>query len=365
MKNLKLKPLNLLYNITVFAVLFAIMQVNVLYALPAGFVSGVVLGFCKSKAVALFMAVQVEIWEKDIESNLKQDNTFLSTFKQAEKANINGRTVHIPQAGKGGNVAKNRTQLPAEVKRRTDTVVSYQINEFTSDPMLITNAEDAELSYDKRSDVLEDERRNLAEDVAEDVLQSIVHAQVGVNTDLPASSIIVTSGADVQATALDATGTRKAYALKDLQTARTFFIKQKMWTEGRMFALISAEAAAQIFPADSLIAATYMASVSEAERRAGVMYKAYGFNIMVRSTVYTLTGAGAFKPFGAEGAATDCEGIVFYNGNAVEFAMGDVEFFANEKEATFYGDVYSFLVRCGARARRANYEGILVIKQAA
>lgn len=366
MKNLKLKPLNLLYNVLVLMVVFAFTGINILFAIPAGLVFGIVLGFAKSKSFeyALFMAIQKEIWEDEIESNLYSDNKFLSTFKAADKENIQGRTVHIPQAGIGGDVVKNRTQLPATVKTRTDTIVSYQINEFTSDPMRVEHKDGEELSYDKMNDIMEDDRAKLNESVAEDVLMSIVKAEVGTDTNLPATSILTTDSATtVAATAPEATGLRKAYAIGNFQKARNFFIRQKRWTEGNMWALITPDAESQVFPADSIVTATYMASVTEEERRAGVMYKVQGFKIMVRDAVYVLNNAGAFKPRAAAGAATDDEGIVFYNGNAVEFALGDIEFFENYKDATYFASICSFLVRCGARARRKAFEGILVFKQ--
>lgn len=365
MKNLKLKPANLLYNILVFVVLFAVVGVSIVYAVPAGLATGILLGFVPVKEVALFMAIQKEIWEDHIEQGLYADNQFLSTFSKADKKNIEGRVVHIPQAGAASNVEKNRTILPATVSQRTDTLVSYQINEFTSDPRLVTNAEEMELSYDKRNSVFEEDRATLAESVAEDVLLSVVKAQVGANTDLPAGNILLSAGADVAASAPGATGTRKAYAVGDLQRAQTFMIAKKVWTEGKMFALLTAQAAAQMFPADSVVTATYMASVSPEERKMGIRYKAYGFDIMVRSSVYVLNASGAFKPKTASTATTDVEGIVFYNGNALEFAMGDVEVFERQDDPTFYGSILSFLVRCGARAKRAAYDGILVIKQGA
>lgn len=364
MKNFNFKPLNLVYNILVFLVLFAFTGINVAYAVPAGAVSGVILGFMPVKEVAMFMAIQKEIWQNHIEEGLYADNQFLNTFSKADKENIQGRTVHIPQAGGASNVEKNRVVLPATVTQRTDTLASYQINEFTSDPRLVTNADEAELSYDKRNSIFQEDRATLAEEVAEDVLLSVVKAQVGANTDLPAGNILSTLGADVAASAPGATGTRKAYSVNDLQRAQTFMIAKKAWTEGKMFALLTAQAAAQMFPADSVITATYMASLSPEERKMGIRYDAYGFKILVRSSAYVLSAAGAFKPQSAVTATTDVEGVLFYNGNSLEFAMGDVEIFEKQKDPTFYGDILSFLVRCGARAKRAAYEGLLVIKQA-
>lgn len=361
---IKFKPLNLLFNIFVLAFLFSLASVNVLYAVPAGIVTGAVLSCVSLKSLSLTMAVQREIWTKDIQEGLYKDNPFLKTFTPADPDNISGRTVHIPQSGGGSSVTKNRASFPATAKRRTDDISSYTIAEHTTDPIHIPDAETIELSYDKRASVIQEDRATLSEAVAEDMLVNVVKSPASTTTQIPSASILVTAGEDVQATAPSATGNRKSYKIIDLQRAANFFRRQKSWTEGRMFALLTPEAAAQMFPADSQITATYMASVSEQERRSGIVYKAYGFNIMLRSSVYVLDTAGAFKSISAAGAATDDEACLFYNGNCIEFAEGDIKMFGNEGDATYYGDVYSFLVRSGGRAKREKYEGILLIKQA-
>lgn len=365
MKNqIQFKPLNLLYNILVLALLFALVGVHVFYAVPAGVITGLIVGFAKSPGGSLYMAIQKDIWTRHVEQQLFKDNKFLSSFTPAEKENINGRTVTIPNAGAAANVVKNRTTLPATVTQRTDVPTSYEIAEFTTDPRVIKNADKYELSYDKRQSVIRDDTAKLAEEVAEEALLSIVRSPVGTTTNLPATSILVTAGGDVPATAPGATGNVKSYSINDFQRARSFLIRQKAWTEGQMYAVITAEAEAQMFPADSVVTATYMNAVSEAERRSGVMYKAFGFKIFTRSTAFILNAAGAFKPLSAAPATTDVEGIVFYNGLNVEFAMGDVEFFDNPGRSEYYGDLLSFIVRAGGRARRENFEGVLVIKQA-
>ncbi len=56
-----------------------------------------------------------------------------------------------------------------------------------------------------------------------------------------------------------------------------------------------------------------MASVSEKERREGVIYTVQGWKILVRSSVYTLADDKSFKAFGSVVEATDCEGALFWN----------------------------------------------------
>ena len=311
------------------------------------------------------MALEIEMWDKSIQEKLKEDNGFLAQVSAVDAGNVlSGKIVHLPQAGEPSKVVKNRKTLPAAVKQRKDTEVLYSIDEYTTDPVHIPHAETVELSYDKRRSVLDQDIAGLSEAVAEGMLTNFVVSPIGDNKSLPKTSILSTEGEKVSATAPEATGERKAFALKDLQRVGNFMRRQKAWSEGNMYALLTPEAATQLFPADSQLTATYMSAASEQERRQGIIYKVQGWNILIRSSVYVLTAAKAFKAFEAKGAATDCEGCLFWHKNMVEKAIGTTQIFEKIKDPTYYGDIYSFLVRVGGRARRKNYEGVAVLMQA-
>lgn len=312
------------------------------------------------------MGLEVEIWNKSIQQKLKEDNGFLNHVSNVDSdAVLSGKIVHLPQAGAPSKVVKNRKTLPAAVKQRKDTEVLYAIDEYTSDPVHIPHAATVELSYDKRRSILDQDIEHLSEEVAEGMLTNFVVSPVGDNKALPKANILLTEGEkNVSATAPGATGERKAFALKDLQRMANFLRHQKAWSEGKMYALLTPEAATQLFPADSQLTATYMAAASEKERKSGIIYKTQGWNILIRSSVYLLTAAKNFKAFNTKGAATDCEGCLFWNKTMVEKAIGATETFEKIKDPTYYGDIYSFLVRMGGRARRQNYEGVAVLMQA-
>lgn len=312
------------------------------------------------------MALEIEIWQETIYGKLREDNTFLNHVADVSSDHIlNGTVVHIPQAGTPSKVVKNRKTLPAQVQTRKDGEVLYAIDEYTSDPVLIRNAETKELSYDKRRSVLDEDLENLSEEVAEGMLTNFVISPVGENRELPKDNILFTDSKEIiDATVAGATGKRKAYSLKDLQRMQVFFRKQKAWTEGKMFALLTPEAAVQLFPADSPVTATYMASVTPEERKLGIIYNVQGFKIMIRSSVYVLSEAKEFKAFGALADANDSDGCLFWNYNHLEKAIGKTEAFDDLGNPVYYGDIYSFLVRMGGRARRKNYEGVAVLQQA-
>jgi hypothetical protein len=329
-------------------------------------VSGTVLSAINLPKGLSLMAIQVEIWQNHIEQEIFKDNSFLRLSHNADGNVINSKAVHIPQSGGSGNVVKNRSTLPAAIRKRTDTDVIYLLDEFTTDPVLIPNADTHELSYDKRNSVLGEDRDKLVEFIAEETiynwLNSPAYSTYGITT-IPAGSILGTTGAAVAASAPSATGTRKAATLADLQAMKTFFRNQKTWHNDRMYGMLTPEMEAELFPADSQITASYMRSVSEAERREGVIYKVQGFKLMTRSSVARVNAAGAVLAPEAVGSATDKEASLFWYDQAVEFAFGGVEAFEQLGDPTMYGDVYSFLARSGSRARRAGYEGIALLER--
>lgn len=312
--------------------------------------------FAASQGFAM-MAIQKEIWEGDIVEGLRTANPFLQYAFNADQYVLAGKVVHIPQVGVGGDVVKNRTSLPATVKKRTDTDITYPLDEFTGDPMLIPHADTIELSYDKRQSVTQEARRNLYETVAMELLYEWMK-------NIPARGVIPTSGAAAAATAQGATGTRKVAMLADLQKARTMLATQNAWVEGEMFALVPSSLLAQLFPANDTTTAIYFTQVSEQERRAGIMARVQGFQLLERSTVAYYDNAGALKAPGAASATTDSEAIFCWNRNAVERALGEVKMFESVGEPTYYGDIYSFLMRMGGRNRRADNKGIVSIIQA-
>lgn len=367
MKTFKIK--SYLFNFVVLlflASIFTPITANVaLGASIVAFATGTVVSFTKN--LGFFMAIQVEIWQNHIEKELFKDNQFLRHSHKADGNVIDSKIVHIPQSGGSGNVEKNRPTLPATIRKRTDTDVVYVLDEFTTDPVRIPDADKHELSYDKRSSVLGEDMDKLKEFVAEETIYSWLTSTAVTGygaTALPVSSIGETTGASTPATAPSATGNRKKMTKTDFQKAKTFLKNQKRWINGKMCALITPDMEADLFPADDLVSVTAMNQVTEQERREGVMYALQGFKIFVRNTVVRLAADNTIKTPEAVGAATDNEAALFWYEKSVEFAYGTTKAFQDLGNPVYYSDIYSFLVRSGARARRADYGGIYLCKQA-
>lgn len=300
------------------------------------------------------MAIQREIWEDHIEGNLFKNNEFLLASTDASQFVLQGKVVHIPQAGALPNVAIDRSSLPATVTQRTDVDITYALDEYTTDPILIPNADTMELSYNKRESVLSEHESALRQVTADNILIDWASA---VN-------FVTTSGGAVTSHLTGTTGNRKLFAIDDLKNAMLMLNKQNVPVEDR-YALMSADMYQQL--TDSMDATQYRDFSQAFDAKDGILGRLYGFNIMMRSSVVVYNNATTpvVNAYGATGAATDNDGVLCWQKNAVERALGEVKFFERIGDPTYYGDVYSVLVRMGARKRRSDERGIVAIVQAA
>ena len=300
------------------------------------------------------MAIQKEIWTNHIQENLFKDNEFLNYGFNADQYVLQGKVVHIPNSGSTATIVKNRTSLPATVIQRTDIDVTYSIDEFTTDPILIPNADTIELSYDKLSNVLSEYESALRQLVGDWMLYNWRAEN--------AASIVRTSGANVTAHMPSATGTRKKFMLADVKAARLLLNKQNVPKDDR-YLLIDSDMYDQLM--DELNISTYRESSKDLDLPKGVIGKIFGFYIMERTTVMVANNAGTpvIQLPGAAAAIAD-NGVAFaWQKNTVERAFGMIDFFENIGDPTYYGDIYSALVRMGGRKRRTDHKGVCAIIQ--
>jgi hypothetical protein len=95
----------------------------------------------------------------------------------------------------------------------------------------------------------------------------------------------------------------------------------------------------------------------------GTIGRLYGFDILERSTVATAASTDAFKALGAAGAAGDNSVSIVWQKDCVARALGEVKFFEDINNPLYYGDLYSSLLRMGARRRRADNAGVAAFIQ--
>jgi hypothetical protein len=298
------------------------------------------------------MAIQKEIWMASIVEGLFANNTFLAKAFNADEFVNQGKTVHIPNAGSPSGVVKNRADFPATVTARTDVDLTFNLDEFTTDPIRIPQADTVELSYNKRESVLRQDKAVLVETIS----NALIFAW-----SLDSSSNIKTTGDTVAAHTPAATGDRKALTKEDIKRAMDIFNGQDVPQEGR-YMLIDAVMYGQLL--DSLTTHETMAFMGAADVVTGVLGKLYGFNIMMRSKAGWYDNAVTPKDWlTGTGETTDNGAAIAWHTNSVCRALGEVVMFDHVSDPTYYGDIYSFLIRCGGRPMRYDVKGLLAIIQ--
>lgn len=295
------------------------------------------------------MALNKEIWEQSVVEGLFADNGFLGRAIN-HSAFADNHTVHVPNAGSAPEVTKNRAVFPASASGRTDYDLSYNLDEFTTAPIHIKNAEEVELSYDKRQSILGATQAALKEAVAADILKKWV----------PSGYTFVQTTGDSVAHHLDSqTGNRKKVTVADIVAVKKQMDKDNIPQEGRCF-MLDYEMYAELL--DALSAAQSNAFLASADTQRGIVGRLFGFDFYMRSQVLRCTSAGSALQ--TTPTATDQAAGIAWSDKAVSVAQGQTEIFESENDPTYYGDIVSALVRAGGSYMRYDKKGVVLLVQA-
>lgn len=313
-------------------------------------------------------AIPVEIFRTYIIEKLRKENPHLAHAFDESSFVLGGAVVHIPQAGASPNVVKNRNTFPATAVMRGDTMVTYALDVYSTDPVHVTWQEANEISYDKTDSVLNDHVATLVEEIGDNMIYNWIHGlkkSGGTYVDdiIPATNIIATSGTATAVNPEDGqTGTRNAFVAADLMKAQAFMNKQSVAKQNR-FALIESYMYQQLM--DSLSTNQMAAFQQTADLKNGIVGKLYGFNLMERSSVLAFAADGTPTIPGQALDADSNLGVLCWQRDCVTKSVGDIKPFQSVDDPTYYGDIFSALVKFGGRARREDWKGVAVIRQAA
>lgn len=303
------------------------------------------------------MALQTEIWVTEIQENLFPANDFMSRCKD-HSAFINHLTVHLPQSGSNPAVFKNNTSLPVSINQRTDSDFTYSLNNYKGEPILITNLEEMQNSYDKRSSVLGNVTRNMRFAIGNQTLYA--WAPSGL------SRIVRTSGTAV-ATALapSATGTRNAITLNDISAMKAKLDNDNVPLEGRILMMPADIYNNQLLQINN-IQAFYAYNMPVVQT--GKAPTIFGFEIMIRPSICVYDTSAVIKSISDIGlpsapAATDNLACIAYHPDFVSKAEGGINVYAQENLPQYYGSVLSIEVQHGASPLRSSSIGIVALVQ--
>ena len=329
--------------------------------------------FVRTPAGALGMAVTPEIWTEYIIGNLFKNNEFLLHSVDESQYVLQGSVVHIPQAGSPSGVKRNRQSLPATITKRKDVDITYALDEFTTDPRFIPEAEKQELSYDKLNSCMMEDMQYMRQVTAEAMLYNW-RPMYFIKASKTKSADYLVHG----------TGVRTGVQVADFTKAKTIFNKQNVPVEGR-YVILPEEMYKQLCEDVRDSQSQHLSAVYNNVN--GELEKLEGFTILHRSTVLmasnsTLSAVSGTKYFrwtstdltydveeaenieaGGAVANTCCLYGLFWQESMVARAMGATKMFSNAGDPQYYGDIYSFMQRLGGRTRRADGKGVLGLIQ--
>ena len=313
------------------------------------------------------MSLLHEIWSQTISENLYQNNEFMKKATDHSMW-VQYKTVHVPQAGAKPTVEKNRALLPASIGQRSDSELTYSLNQYTTDPILITNIEELQVSYQKRTSVL----FNIMQQ-----LQFVVSTQT-LYTWAPsgASRIVRTSGSTstLNLPHSTATGSRKMLTLADITAARQILDADYVPQEGRILLIPS-----YMYNVDLL----NIAGVIQAQQYgspvlpSGVVARVAGFDIMVRPDVlvYDNTATPVIQTISGDGSITtpatsDNGAALAFHPNFVAHALGAITPYYNAGSSgaglpEYYGSIFSAEVMHGATLLYSSQKGVVALVQSA
>ena len=298
------------------------------------------------------MALNKQVWLNTIVENFFPDNSF-ATKSIDDSVFVSNKTVHIPNAGAPSGVEINRTEKPATVKQRTDQDLTYDMDELTTKPIYIQNVDTVELSYDKSQSILWNDRMELQKQAHQNLLYRW----------FVSGKVIETKG-DARAahTSSTATGNRKKMTKATVLELMTKFNQDDVPASGR-YILLDACMYADLL--DDLTDKELSAFLASANAQKGIVGELYGFSIMQRSQVLRLKSDKSLLKWSENAAATELAAGIAWQEQCVSRALGDVKMFDSMDNPTYYGDIYSFLMRVGGSYRRYDKKGIYVISEAA
>lgn len=298
------------------------------------------------------MALQKEIWLQTLVENFYPVNSFVAKSIDDSQF-VDYKLVHIPNAGRPSAVKVNRTQKPATVNERADNELTYKLDELTTDPVHIAHADTVELSYDKRSSILANDKQELQRVASELVLHAWAKG-------LSAQETILTDGEERTAHTAQGTGKRKKMTSQVVHQIALQFDRQDIPAIGR-YLLLDADMYADLL--DSLTEPQRFAFLGTADVTKGTIGQLYGIDIFVRSSVLRLKSDSSVITEASQGESTEVAAGLAWQQSCVSHALGEVKMFDSTDNPLYYGDIYSFLMRVGASRRRYDKKGVLLIAE--
>ncbi len=324
------------------------------YIIPAAMF---VCGFVRSELPQGVLRVEVirTLFTSDLQKKLYPVNEFYNGA-QSDAAAVEVETIEIPQDEDGdAQVVVNPTQFPLETYTEEDKKKSYGADLVATKPQLVTDLNQALVSYDKRSAKLQKHVDTLNNTVAERIMNAWGPTK--------AEFIRQTTGAGTRAaTAPGATGTRKIVTQDDMQAMFTLFNKLNIPMDGRR-ALFPPDMYEDLLKIPGFVDADKLGKMGVVPD--GVIGSIYNFMIYMRSStlVYTEAALPVKRAIGGLTAATDNLSALFWHPRFVRYIKGTAKVYINPDQGQYLGGTLNAALRAGGTITRLSEIGVAALVQ--
>jgi hypothetical protein len=283
--------------------------------------------------IVLRAGILKEIWLDLVLEGFRDDSAFLQFGKNYDMF-VDNNILNLAEAGIDPIVVKNRSVFPSTITPRTDTPYALPLDHYSTDAVVIRNAEQLQIAYDKVKSVTDQHKATLLEKIAQDG-----HYNIAPLANTANSPLVATSGA------VNALGV-KTITKDDIANLAKEFDKLKLPKKGRVL-LLSPDMYWEFVSTDT---AFLNQSVLNSSRGTidGDFVSYFGFKIasMVHEVTYSGASAAALAkdPAGAIAVPGTNFGaaVAFIDQLSFAHAIGTAAMNIQQDSPTEYGDVISF-----------------------
>jgi hypothetical protein len=181
-----------------------------------------------AEAGVLRAGLYPEIWTGIMIKKMRDTDESIGWFGRLKDMSqyANNDVIHMVDIGVDPDVLINNTTYPLQIQNLADGDKSFSLDKYQTKPTRITDDELHNLSYDKKTSVVERHKAKIDETKYIKALHAIAP-----DADLAATPVLKTTGA--------ATNGRLALTMKDIVLLKEKFDKAKFPTVGRVLVLCS------------------------------------------------------------------------------------------------------------------------------
>lgn len=303
------------------------------------------------------MALNQEMWAKTAQELLWNNNEFYQFAMDATEYIVSGtKTVHIPNIAGVPTVTKDRSSFPASYVQETDTEITFDMGTYDIAPRFLNITGDQELSYDKRSMIMNKSIEAIKAAVAKDTIYNWSY-------NLPSASKVASTGSSRTASLSFATGNRKAYTYADIVKLIQVLDTQNVPQTGRKM-LVSAAGLADI---RGFLVSYYSDPIVTSAISKGAIGTLLGCDVYVRASFENYFNAtGSTLEVSQSTGTTMSDYILVWHPDMVAKAFGTVDgggvkVVINENDPGYFGASWSLWARGGSSRLRYDKYGVALL----